>query len=129
VRVSDADRQATIEQLSRHTGEGRLTLEEFEARVDEALEAKTQSDLRLAMRELPTQRPSIRQRYSAGMLRAVTVWAFILVVAAIAIGPGALWWLVPLAFFRFGGFGHHHHHRSRSERPRELHRGDDLTLV
>ena len=37
VRASDADRQATIDQLSRHTGDGRLTLEDFEARVDEAV--------------------------------------------------------------------------------------------
>lgn len=131
VRVSDADRQGAIDQLSRHTADGRLTLEEFEARVDEALEAKTHGDLRLALRELPVERPSIRPRYSAGMLRAAALWTFILVLAVIAIGPGVLWWLVPLAFFRFRGFGFGHHHRGRphDRRSRELHRGDDLTLV
>ena len=128
VRVSDADRQTTIDLLSRHTGEGRLTLEEFEARVDEALGARTHRDLRRALRELPVERPSIRRRYSVGMIRAAALWAFILVVAVIAIGPGVLWWLVPLAFFRFGGFRGHHHH-DRHEHPRHLDRGDDLTLV
>ena len=128
VRVSDADRQATVEQLSRHTGEGRLTLEEFEARVDEALEAKTHGELQLVLRELPAERRPLRQRYSSGMIRAAAIWVVILVAAVVLIGPGALWWLVPLAFFKFGAFGGHHHHTSR-ERPRQLDRGDDLTLV
>jgi hypothetical protein len=128
VRVSDADRQATIDQLSRHTGDGRLTLEDFETRVDEAWRAKTHGDLQHVLRELPVARPRIRQRYSERMIRAAAVWVVLLVVAAIAIGPGALWWLVPLAFFRFGGFGHHHRDRDHDDR-HQLQRGDDLTLV
>ena len=127
VRASDADRQATIDQLSRHTADGRLTLEDFETRVDEAWRAKTHGDLRHVLRELPVARPPIRRRYSAGIIRAAALWAVILVVAAIAIGPGALWWLVPLAFFRFGGF--RHHHRSRDDDTPALPRGDNLTLV
>jgi hypothetical protein len=130
VRVSDADRQSTIDQLSRHTGEGRLTLDEFEARVDEALEAKTHADLRVVLRELPVERRErrpISARYAAAVVRAVVLWAVISVAAIVFIGPGALWWLVPLAFFRFRGFGHHHYGHARS--PRQLDRGDDLTLV
>lgn len=127
VRASDGDRQATIDQLSRHTGEGRLTLEDFEARVDEAWQAKTHGDLQHVLRELPAERAPLRRRYSEGMIRAAALWIVILVAATIAIGPGALWWLVPLAFFRFGGFGHQRHH---SDNSRELPRGsDDLTLV
>jgi hypothetical protein len=61
------------------------------------------------------------------MIRAALLWAVVLVAAIVFIGPGALWWLVPLAFFRFRGFGHHH--RARRDRWRELPRGDDLTLV
>jgi len=128
VRVSDADRQETVAQLSRHTGEGRLTLEEFEARVDEALEAKTHGELRRALRELPAERRPLRRRYSTGMIRAAALWTLILVAAVVLIGPGALWWLVPLAFFKFGAFGGRHHHTPH-ERPRQLDRGDDLTLV
>jgi hypothetical protein len=56
------------------------------------------------------------------------IWALITVAAVVFIGPGALWWLVPLAFFRFRGFGHLHHHSHPGE-PRRLDRGDDLTLV
>src|SRR3954453_11105042 len=57
LRVSDADRQAVIEDLQRHTGDGRLTLDEFEDRVDEVLQARTQADLDAATRELPSLRP------------------------------------------------------------------------
>jgi hypothetical protein len=128
VRASDSDRQTTIDQLSRHTADGRLTLEDFEERVDEAWQARTHGDLRHVLRELPTDRPAIRRTYPRGMIRAALLWAVILVAATVLIGPGALWWLVPLAFFRFRGFGHHHH-RARRDRWHELPRGDDLTLV
>jgi hypothetical protein len=136
VRASDADRRAVIDQLSRHTGEGRLTLEEFEARVGEALEARTTSDLRLVLRELPVERRdrrAMRPRPAPGAIRAVALWTLIVVAAIAFIGAGALWWLVPLAFFRFGGFGGHHHrphwqHRQHDDGA-ELRRGDDLTLV
>ena len=127
VRVSDTDRQSTIDDLSRHTGEGRLTLEEFEARVDEALQAKSHGDLEVALRELPAPRRPIRQRYSERRIRAAAVWIAVLMAAAILISPGVLWWLVPLALFKLGAFGPH---RSHSHEPRELPRGrDDLTLV
>ena len=127
VRVSDADRQSTIDELSRHTGDGRLTLEEFEARVDEALQAKTHGELQVALRELPVARRPIRQRYSERRLRAVALWLVVIVAAAVVISPGVLWWLVPLALFKLGAFGHH---RGRSDQARELPRGrDDLTLV
>src|SRR5262245_24288320 len=53
LRVSDRERQEVIAQLSKHTGEGRLTLDEFEARVDEVWNASKQAELRHALRELP----------------------------------------------------------------------------
>jgi hypothetical protein len=129
-RVSDADRQATIDQLSRHTGDGRLTLEEFEARVDETWRATTRGELAHVLRELPIERPQTRQRHSAGRVRAMAIWALILVGAVVLIGPGSLWWLAPLAFFRFGGFPTSgHDHRGREHHNRELQQGVDLTRV
>jgi len=127
VRVSDADREATIDQLSRHTADGRLTLADFEARVDEAWQAKTHADLQHVLRELPVDRAPMRQRYSTGMIRAMALWGLIIVAAVLTIGLEALWWLVPLAFFRFGGFRHRRH--ARYDDTGELQRGDDLTLV
>src|SRR6516164_245966 len=52
-RVSDADRNQVVDQLKRHTADGRLTLEEFEERVGETMWAKTAGELRTALRELP----------------------------------------------------------------------------
>src|SRR4051794_4472767 len=54
LRIADTDREAAISQLSRHTGDGRLTLDEFEARVDEVLQSKTRADLRVPFRGLPS---------------------------------------------------------------------------
>src|SRR5207248_5141901 len=53
VRVSDAERDDVVEQLSRHTADGRLSLEEFEQRVEHALAAKTRGDLDATLRGLP----------------------------------------------------------------------------
>jgi hypothetical protein len=125
VRASDADRQATIDQLSRHTGDGRLTLEDFEARVDEAWRAKTDGDLRHVLRELPVERERVRPSW--WQFRAVAFWTMVIVAAAILMGAASLWWLLPLAWFKLGGFGHHHHRRY--DDARALQRGDDLTLV
>ena len=52
-RVSDDDRHAVIEELQRHTADGRLTLDEFEERVDEVLQARTAADLKVTTRDLP----------------------------------------------------------------------------
>jgi hypothetical protein len=128
VRVSDDDRQATIDQLSRHTGDGRLTLEEFEARVDETWRATTHGDLQHVLRELPVERPPLRHRYREAQLRAAAFWIAIIVLAAVALGPGSLWWLIPLAWFKLGAFGHHRSHRH--EPPHELPpQRDELTLA
>lgn len=132
VRVSDADREAMIAKLSHHTGEGRLTLDEFEARVDEALKAKTRGELDHVLRELPREREPIRRRASSRQTRMLVFWIAIITLAAIAMGPGSLWWTIPLFWFTggFGTFRHHGHHRHRSPRWHELEPADEeLTTV
>src|SRR3954447_6801307 len=128
VRVSDADREAVIDQLSRHTGEGRLTLEEFEGRVEETWQSKTQADLRHVLRELPAERGRLPRPIFGWRVRAAAFWTLGLVAAAVVFGPEVLWWLLPLAWFKFGWFGPPRHH-GHDERPGEISRGDDLTLV
>jgi class 3 adenylate cyclase len=54
VRVADADRDRTVALLREHVVDGRLTLDEFSARVGLALQARTQGDLQSAMTDLPT---------------------------------------------------------------------------
>jgi class 3 adenylate cyclase len=55
VRVSDAERERAVEVLRTHHADGRLTLEEFTDRVDEAYRARTESDLAHSLRELPPE--------------------------------------------------------------------------
>jgi hypothetical protein len=57
VRVSDAERQAVVDVLREQTTAGRLTLAEFEERLDEVYRSKTDTDLRDALRELPVEPP------------------------------------------------------------------------
>jgi class 3 adenylate cyclase len=54
IRVSDIDRQQTVEVLRRHCADGRLTLDEFSDRVGLAFEAKTRADLDLVTADLPS---------------------------------------------------------------------------
>jgi hypothetical protein len=53
IRVSDAERDATVERLSAATGDGRLTLEEFSQRMELATTAKTRADLEPLTADLP----------------------------------------------------------------------------
>jgi hypothetical protein len=54
IRVSDAERDQAVAELSKHYQSGRLTLEEFDDRSDRALRAKTGSDLSALFTDLPT---------------------------------------------------------------------------
>jgi hypothetical protein len=53
VRLSDADRQRAVSELTRHCGEGRLTLDELEERIDDVYAAADAAGMRHAFRELP----------------------------------------------------------------------------
>ena len=53
IRVSDAERNLVVEQLNQAVGEGRLTLTEFEDRVQGVLAARTHDDLAPFVADLP----------------------------------------------------------------------------
>jgi hypothetical protein len=53
MRVSDADRDQAIAELSEHYQAGRLTTEEFEDRTGRALQARTTADLTALFTDLP----------------------------------------------------------------------------
>jgi hypothetical protein len=57
IRVSDAERQVVVDVLREQTTAGRLTLAEFEERLDEVYRSKTDAELRDALRELPVEPP------------------------------------------------------------------------
>ena len=53
IRLSDAERDQAVTELSEHYQAGRLTLEEFDDRSDRALRARTGSDLSVLFADLP----------------------------------------------------------------------------
>jgi Domain of unknown function (DUF1707) len=56
-RASDADRDRTVAALGEHLAAGRLTLEEFDERMDKAYAAKTLGELDRLMADLPEAGP------------------------------------------------------------------------
>jgi hypothetical protein len=55
LRVSDAERDATVQVLGDHAAVGRLTLDELEERAGQALTAKTRGELAALTSDLPQQ--------------------------------------------------------------------------
>lgn len=128
LRVSDAERAEVADRLSKHYSDGRLDQAEFDERVDQAMRAKTQSDLSGLFDDLPgfeEPEPSPAPRASKVAARRrderphrhhhllfvvlVIVVAFALAHALaelyipwLLIGALALLWLV---------YGPRHHHR------------------
>jgi hypothetical protein len=51
--ISDSERDQYVKDLTRHCGDGRLTLDELEERVGEVFAATTRAELKHALRELP----------------------------------------------------------------------------
>ena len=111
LRVSDRERERVVELLAEHAAEGRLTLEELDARTEGAHTARTRSGLAALMADLPASgrsgttasrvapaprsRPS-RQRvaFVAGNLVLVAVWALS--------GGGYFWPIWPILGWGLG---------------------------
>ncbi|MDO8213439.1 DUF1707 domain-containing protein [Conexibacter sp. CPCC 206217] len=53
LRASDAERERTVTQLREHFGSGRISEEEFDERSDAAYAARTVSELRALVADLP----------------------------------------------------------------------------
>jgi class 3 adenylate cyclase len=60
IRISDTERNQAIERLNTFYAEGRLDLDECSARMDEVYAARTDADLRNALRELPPPEQRLR---------------------------------------------------------------------
>jgi Domain of unknown function (DUF1707) len=85
--VSDAERERVADDLRGHYQAGRLTLEEFQQRLDEAHAARTATQLKSALRQLPSARvPTVNPRdtrwrslalqYALVNVVATLVWLF-----------------------------------------------------
>jgi hypothetical protein len=79
MRVSDADRERTAQQLQHAFSEGRLTQMEFEDRLEIALTAKTYADLLGLVTDLPSEQPHvddvIELDSKSGIIKRSGAWA------------------------------------------------------
>ena len=100
LRVGDRERDAVGEILRRRHLEGRLDDEEFEARLERCLAAKTYAELDALIADFPRDGSEPR----AGRQWAWRPWPFAFpilafaLIAAIAFGGHAAWLAVPLFF-------------------------------
>ena len=82
IRVSDDDRQRVVAALERHTGAGRLTLDEFAARVEAACGARTVDELAAVTHDLPALDDGPRRDVILLILAAVAALVLLAVLMA-----------------------------------------------
>ncbi len=94
MRASDSDRERVVEVLQRHTAAGRLSLDEFTARVDVACAARTLAELAVVTRDLPAEAqqagagPEAPGRHELPLVFLVAIVALLIVAVAIAATRG-----------------------------------------
>lgn len=116
IRVSDAERDQAIAELSEHFQSGRLTQEEFEDRSGRALKARTGNDLGELFTDLPRSGLPVPPASRAGGLRRrsrLPVGGIILTCVLVALiagnvlgsvyghSRGGFGWLVPAVILGF----------------------------
>lgn len=94
MRVSNAERTDVADRLSKHYGDGRLDEDEFNERLDRAMKAKTQADLRDLFADLPDAPPVMvgpeepkavvpQRRRRAALPRLLFIIVAVLIVSAV----------------------------------------------
>jgi len=122
VRIGDAERDQAVSELGDHFAAGRLTREEFDARVDQAMAARFDSDLQPLFVDLPREHPAPSRSAAPALgLRAGLALMFWLlplllisavVVAVVLTAPWLLWTFCWVLFFgTFLGAGRRRHYR------------------
>jgi len=117
LRASDAEREHHAELLREHAAQGRLTVDELEARLDRAYAARTRGELAPLVADLPAPAPSRpprarrRPRPRPDLVPFLAVNLVLIVIWA-ATGAGYFWPLWPLLGWGLGlvapcGRGHH----------------------
>jgi len=85
IRASDEDRQRVVAALERHTGAGRLTLAEFEARVEVACGARTLDELAAVTSDLPAAPAAEEEGPRRELLLLFLIAAVTLVLLAVGL--------------------------------------------
>jgi hypothetical protein len=102
VRIGDAERDRAIASLGDHFAAGRLTAEEFDQRMDQALKARFNEDLEPLFADLPrtvepdvqsnsNRRPDLHLAWSAMLWLAPLIVIFAVVAAVVLSVPWLVW--------------------------------------
>jgi len=133
LRVSDADRDGAIAELSTHFQAGRLTADEFEERAGQALQARTAADLAALFTDLPRQPQAVTSPAASAHAPApasagpswparlprvpFAILGVVVVLALLSHHPFHIAWLPVLAILvvrlLVGGRNRHRDYRSR----------------
>jgi hypothetical protein len=100
LRVSDADRDRAISELSEHYQAGRLTADEFDERSGHALQARTAKELAVLFADLPRDRAVVTSLPPPGPAPAMRIG----MAAPVLLGV-----LVSFVVFAYTQYGLHHH--------------------
>lgn len=92
-RVTDRERQATIDQLRLHTGVGRIDIDEFAARTEQALTAQTAGELAGLTADLPWMESSVDRERRVRSARQETLRPYVSVMALLV----GIWLFTSLA--------------------------------
>lgn len=108
IRVTNAERQHTVERLGRALADGCVTMSEFDERVERTWAATTRGDLTELTEDLPPDRPALvpasalnLSRRGHPALRATTAaWLLLSAVSivlwgvmSVATGVTTMWWV------------------------------------
>lgn len=104
LRASDADRERVAERLREAAADGRISMEEFEERLETAYASKTHAELRpltrdLATSDAPASAPTARER--VGVTPSRRRWLIAVMSGATRRGR----WVVPARFSVFAFWG------------------------
>jgi hypothetical protein len=102
VRIGDAERDRAVASLGDHFAAGRLTAEEFDQRMDQALKARFNEDLEPLFADLPrtvepdvqsnsNRRPDLHLAWSAMLWMAPLIVIFAVVAAVVLSAPWLVW--------------------------------------
>jgi hypothetical protein len=106
-RVGDADRERTADRLRQHHAEGRITVDEFQERLDRCYAATTAGQLRELVADLPRE-PQRDPRHFSRWPRVWLIPTLLTIVAVAALisghGHGPHIFLVVFLVFLFARF-------------------------